>query len=83
MITSEDLLQIFKVTKDKLIGFIQKDTNAGVRDAAVSLLITFKSTLFENAIVNETINSLPKYRISEIVKLASERCKARPSSSKD
>ena len=31
-----------------MIGFIQKDTNAGVRDAAVSLITTFKSILPNN-----------------------------------
>lgn len=65
----EDDLQImFKATKEKIIGFIQKDTNAGVRDAAVSLLTTFKSHLYDNAIVIDAINSLPKYRVSEINK---------------
>ena len=54
--------QIFKTIKEKIIGFIQKDTNAGVRDAAVSFLTTFKSYLQSNASVNEAINSLPKYR---------------------
>lgn len=53
---------IFKSIKEKIIGFIQKDTNAGVRDAAVSLLTTFKAFLSHNTLVNEAINSLPKYR---------------------
>ena len=65
--------QIFKTIKEKIIGFIQKDTNAGVRDAAVSFLTTFKSYLQSNASVNEAINSLPKYRQVEINKLALER----------
>jgi hypothetical protein len=69
------MINMFKIIKDKIITFIQKDTQAGVRDAAVSLLITFKAHLFENQIVNETINTLPKYRVSEINKEASERIK--------
>jgi hypothetical protein len=39
------LCSIFKTVKDKLISFIQKDTNANVRDAAVALLGTFKAYL--------------------------------------
>jgi hypothetical protein len=42
-ISNDDLLSMFKIVKEKVLGFIQKDTNAGVRDAAVSLLINFKS----------------------------------------
>ena len=38
---------MFKNVKDKLITFIQKDTNANVRDASVLLLITFKAALFK------------------------------------
>lgn len=59
----DELVSIFKVIKDKIIGLIQKDTNAAVRDAAVSLLITFKAFLNDSAIVNDTINTLPKYRV--------------------
>lgn len=44
----DDHLQIFKLVKEKVIGFIQKDNNAGVRDAAVSLLTSFKALLFDN-----------------------------------
>jgi hypothetical protein len=55
--------------------FIQKDTNAGVRDAAVMLLTSFKTLLFDNIIVIETVNSLPKYRVTEITKEATERYK--------
>ncbi len=61
-----------------MIGFIQKDTNAGVRDAAVLVLISFKTCLFENPLVNETINSLPKYRVSEINKESADRRKSYP-----
>ena len=79
------MVSIFKVIKDKLIGLIQKDTNAAVRDAAVSLLITFKAFFNDSAIVNDTINTLPKYRVQEINKFASERIKLevpkKPSSS--
>ena len=71
----EELVSIFKVIKEKIIGLIQKDTNAAVRDAAVSLLTTFKAFLFESPIVNEAVNSLPKYRVQEINKFAAERVK--------
>jgi predicted PurR-regulated permease PerM len=71
----EELITIFKNIKDKIINLIQKDTIAAVRDAAVSLLTTFKALLFDNQIVNETVNGLPKYRITEINKVAAERCK--------
>jgi len=49
-----------------------------VRDAAVSLLITFKAILFECPIVNEAVSSLPKYRVQEINKLAGERYSKNP-----
>lgn len=71
----EELVALFKVIKDKIINFIQKDTNAGVRDAAVLLLTTFKTLLFENIMVIETVNTLPKYRVTEITKEATERYK--------
>ena len=66
----EDLASIFKNVKDKIISFIQKDTNAGVRDAAVSFLTTFKHLLPSRQLVTDTINTLPKYRINEINKQA-------------
>jgi hypothetical protein len=71
----DDLIALFKVIKDKLITFIHKDTNAGVRDASVLLLTTFKALLFDCAVVNEAVNSLPKYRVTEINKEAAERNK--------
>ena len=37
--------QVFKVVKEKMVNLILKDTNASVRDATVSLFITFKSIL--------------------------------------
>jgi hypothetical protein len=46
-----------------------------VRDAAVLLLTTFKTLLFDNLIVIEAVNSLPKYRMTEINKEATERYK--------
>lgn len=70
---NEDEIQlssIFKNIKDKIVGFIQKDTNASVRDSAVSLIGVFKAYLPQNLIVNDTINALPKYRIAEITKMA-------------
>ena len=74
-VKEEDLLSIFKIVKDKINGFIQKDTNANVRDAAVSLLTIFKTFLFDEPVVTEVINSLPKYRVTEIIKIATERRK--------
>ena len=74
-VKEEDLLSIFKIVKDKINGFIQKDTNANVRDAAVSLLTIFKTFLFDEPLVTEIINSLPKYRVTEIIKIATERRK--------
>ena len=67
------MLQIFKMCKDKIIGLIQKDTNANVRDAAVLLLTSFKAHLYENELVAETVATLPKYRVTEINKQASDR----------
>ena len=63
------MLGIFKVIKERLIAFIQKDNNANVRDAAVAVLATFKSKLSNNPIIEETIGVLPKYRIAEINKI--------------
>lgn len=74
-VKEEDLLMIFKIVKDKINGFIQKDTNANVRDAAVSLLTIFKTFLFDEPVVTEVINSLPKYRVTEIIKISTERRK--------
>jgi len=45
---------------------IQKDTSAACRDAAVTLLVTFKQIVPENALVEQAVTALPKYRISEI-----------------
>ena len=45
---------------------VLKDTSACCRDAAVTLLVTFKTIIPENAAVEEAITALPKYRISEI-----------------
>jgi len=72
----EDALAIFKSTKDKIVAFVQKDTNANVRDAAVGLLAVFKMILGEDPSVAEAINSLPKYRIAEINKVAGENKRA-------
>lgn len=47
---------------------VLKDTSACCRDAAVTLLVTFKTIIPENAAVEEAISALPKYRISEIQK---------------
>lgn len=87
-VREDELISIFKLLKDKLLAFIHKDTNAAVRDAGVSLLTAFKALLFDHPLVTETVNTLPKYRISEINKLAEERAnpkgavKAEPNSHK-
>lgn len=72
----EEALAIFKATKDKIVAFVQKDTNANVRDAAVGLLAVFKIILGEDPSVAEAINSLPKYRVAEINKVAGENKRA-------
>jgi hypothetical protein len=43
-----------------------------VRDAAVGILISVKRILPSEMVVTETINTLPKYRITEINKKAIE-----------
>lgn len=57
---------IFRAVKEKLVLLIQKDTSAACRDAAVTLLVTFKQIVPENALVEQAVTALPKYRISEI-----------------
>ena len=59
---------IFRVIKEKLVQMILKDNSAACRDAAVSLLVTFKMIIPDSALVEAAINALPKYRISEIQK---------------
>lgn len=59
---------MFKTTKDKMLVTITKDTNASVRDACVGLLSTYKALLPDDAAVQECINQLPKYRVTEILK---------------
>ena len=59
---------IFRVIKEKLVQMILKDTSAACRDAAVSLLVTFKQIIPESPLVEAAITALPKYRISEIQK---------------
>jgi hypothetical protein len=44
----EEVANIFKSVKDKIVNFILKDTNASVRDAAVQLLTTFKMMIPTN-----------------------------------
>ena len=56
-----------------MIHFIQKENNASVRDASVSLLTTFKMLLPNEQSIDQAINTLPKYRIAEINKNALER----------
>lgn len=71
-IKKEERLALFKAIKDKTLNFVQKETNASVRDAAVSLLTTFKVLLPGDTAVSEAINTLPKYRVTEINKKASD-----------
>ena len=59
---------IFRMIKDKLVQMILKDTSASCRDAAVTLLVTFKLIIPNNELVEAAITALPKYRISEIQK---------------
>ena len=65
-------MKIFDSVKDKLKHIILKDTHAGVRDAGVSLLATFRivggldGQFDDFQPILEIINSLPKQRISEI-----------------
>lgn len=42
---------MFRVIKEKLVQLILKDTSAACRDASVSLLVTFKLIIPENALV--------------------------------
>lgn len=57
---------IFRLIKDKLVNLILKDTSASCRDASVSLLVTFKQIIPDNALIEAAITALPKYRVSEI-----------------
>lgn len=67
--SEKDLVgNIFRVIKEKLVQLILKDTAAACRDAAVSLLVNFKTIIPDNALVGQAISALPKYRISEIHK---------------
>ena len=59
---------IFRVIKDKLVQMILKETSASCRDAAVTLLVTFKLIIPSNELVEAAITALPKYRVSEIQK---------------
>lgn len=59
---------IFRLIKDKLVNLILKDTSASCRDASVSLLVTFKQIIPDNALIEAAITALPKYRVSEILK---------------
>jgi hypothetical protein len=56
---------------------VLKDTNAQVRDAAVAMIIAIKIRLIDaneniQLLVDEAVNLLPKYRVTEINKKASE-----------
>ena len=46
---------IFRVIKDKLVNMILKDNSASCRDAAVTLLVTFKMQIGDNALVEQAI----------------------------
>ena len=48
---------------------ILKDTSASCRDAAVLLLVVFKQIMPpDNALIEQAISALPKYRVAEIQK---------------
>ena len=67
---------MFKVVREKMVNLILKDTNASVRDATVTLFFTFKTILSDDNLypqVQEAINQLPKYRITEIAKKIAEQ----------
>ena len=63
---------LFRLIKEKLLLLILKDTSASVRDAAVTILVTFKMILPANELVDQSIQSLPKYRVTEIQKRVEE-----------
>jgi len=63
---------IFRAIKEKLVQMILKDTSANARDAAVSLLMTFKQLIPDSQLVESAITALPKYRVSEINKRLEE-----------
>ena len=73
-IPKEQVPQVFKVIKEKLVQIVLKDTNAGVRDAAVNLLVSIRINLNQSDIqmFTDSIKPLPKYRITEIQKKVSE-----------
>ena len=67
--TEKDLVgNIFRAIKDKLVQMVLKDTSATCRDAAVTLLVTFRQLIPDNPLVEQAAVALPKYRISEIQK---------------
>ena len=73
-VNNSQLLTVFKSIKDKLKKIIEKDNNANVRDAGVSLLAKFREILGSNCLISEyedvlgVIDLLPKKRIAEIKK---------------
>ena len=44
----------------------------------MQLLTAFKSLLFDNPLLIEAVNTLPKYRVAEINKLAEEKAGMKP-----
>ena len=68
---------IFKSIKDKLVTLVLKDTNNQVRDAAVNMIIAIKIKLNKSdeniqQLIDDAVEKLPKYRVSEINKKVSE-----------
>ena len=49
-IPKEQVAQIFKIIKEKLVQIVLKDTAANVRDAGVSLLITIRINMNQSDI---------------------------------
>ena len=70
----EQVAQIFKVVKEKLVQIVLKDTANNVRDAGVLLLITFRTNMNQSNVAQfeEAITVLPKARVTEIQKRVNE-----------
>ena len=51
----EELDALFRCLKERLVTYIQKDNIVAVRDASVSLLITFKRLLPVASVVENAI----------------------------
>lgn len=72
--SKEQVAQIFKVVKEKLIQIVLKDTANNVRDAGVLLLINFRTNMNQSNVsqFEEAIAALPKFRVNEIQRRVGE-----------